>query len=322
MRTKMESSQKGIPKRSTPLKKPSSMLLSTALEQTLLERDICDTTEAQYRKSLDDFSHWLGRPATIEDLSYTEMNGWLKSLKKTLEATTINNKRKGLTVVWNYLADLQLISPYQSSRLFHAKEDRKPVVSWTISDFRLLIEATEHTQGETKGIPNSKLLLAWLWVGFDTAFRPSDMRLIKWQNVDFASKTIAIVQHKTRQPHKACLSDESIKSLESIRTPKRDLVFPVSRDEQRYPLKKLYAAAKKLGFQKLSGRSIGTLRKLHATIQYEDFGAGIAAESLGHVGGTRTVLASYVDHRSRKQGRTPRHDAIHDPNRKTNKADD
>ena len=154
------------------------------------------------------------------------------------------------------------------------------------------------------------MLLAWLWVGMDTAFRPSDMREIRWDQVDFGTQSITLSQHKTRYVHRACISDESVRALKAIQLPSRQVVFPITKDQIRYPLKKLYNEAAKLGFVKTPGRSIGTLRRLHATIQYEDYGAAVAAESLGHVGGTRTVYKSYIDHRSRRQGRLPRHEKI------------
>lgn len=283
------------------------MRLADVLDDIMLERDLQPITEAQYRKSIVCFSRFLGRDAVVSDLEYLSVNSWLKSLKGQYEPVTISNRKKGITVVWNHLADLGAIEHMRQRRLFSPKTQNKPVVSWSLSEFALLVEASKDVTGAIETIPANHLIEAWLWVGFDTAFRPSDMRLIRWPEVDLRNNTIAITQHKTSVVHKACLSEESVRCLKLIQFPPRELVFPISKDQIRSPLKKLYAIAAKLGFTKTTGRSIGTLRRLHATLQYEDYGAAIAAESLGHVGGTRTVLKSYVDHRSRKQGRLPRH---------------
>ena len=286
------------------------MFLIEALDQVVMERDLAEITEGQYRKSISEYSTHLGRMAELSDLSYHSINTWLKSMKGTLEPLTIAGRKKGITVVWNHLAELGKIEHYHSRRLFSPKTATKPVVSWTIDDFKILLDAATRVNGEYHDIPNSSMLLAWLWVGLDTAFRPSDMRAIRWDQVCFASRSISLSQHKTRYPHRACISEESVNALHAIALPKREVVFPITKDQIRYPLKKLYAEAAKLGFVKTPGRSIGTLRRMHATIQYEDYGAAVAAESLGHVGGTRTVYRSYIDHRSRRQGRLPRHEKI------------
>ncbi len=283
------------------------MNLMQVLDQIMMERDLEKITESQYRKSIEHYSAFLGRPAEIADLSYSQINAWLKSLKDDLDSTTIVNRKKGLTVVWNHLAEIGKIEHYHSRRLFSPKVEVKPVVSWTLTDFYLLTKATENVTGEYHGLPNSAVLLAWLWVGLDTAFRPSDMRGIRWSQIDLDTKSITLRQHKTGYVHRGRLSPESIVALAAIQLPIRDLVFPITKDEIRYPLNQLFREAAKLGFVKTAGRSIGTLRRLHATLQYEDHGAAVAAESLGHVGGTRTVYRSYIDHRSRQQGRIPRH---------------
>ena len=277
------------------------------LDQVMMERDLESITEAQYRKSIEHYSEHLGRAAELTDLRYEAINLWLKSLKGKLDPTTIVNRKKGLTVVWNHLAELGQIEHYHARRLFCPKVLAKPVVSWTLSDFEALTKAARLVSGQYHGIPNCDMLSAWLWVGLDTAFRPSDMRAIRWNQIDFCAKSVTLNQHKTGYVHRACLSDESILSLARIQAPSRLVVFPITKDEIRYPLVKLYREAARHGFIKTRGRSIGTLRRLHATLQYEDHGASVAAESLGHVGGTRTVYRSYIDHRSRRQGRLPRH---------------
>jgi integrase len=282
--------------------------LIDTLNQVLTERDLASITEQQYRKAIADYSQFLGHDATETDLDYSQINAWLRSLKPNLAPQTIRNRKKGISVVWNHLAEKGLAEYYQSRRVFSPKVVAKPVVSWTLSDYGLLIQASRCLIGFHRKIPISELLEAWLWVGLDTAFRPSDMREITWDSVSVSDKSITLSQHKTGYVHRASLSDVAIACLDRLRQYANRYVFPINRDEIRYPLKRLYLAAESLGFCKTPGRSIGTLRRLHATLQYEDFGASVAAESLGHHGGTRTVYASYIDHRSRKQGRIPRHD--------------
>lgn len=288
------------------------MFLIDVLDQVMMERDLAKITEGQYRKSINEYSDYLGRKAEVSDLSYPAINKWLKSLKGRLEPVTIVNRKKGITVVWNHLAETGKAEFYQPRRLFSPKVEDEPVIAWTVEEFAILLRAASYVQGSRNGVPHSELLRAWLWVGLDTAYRPSDLRLMKWTQIDFLTGSVTLSQHKTKNVHRACLGSESIKAVKRIMHPERKLVFPITKDQMRYPLEKLFLEAKKIGFIKTPGRSIGTLRRLHATLQYEEHGADVAAESLGHVGGTRTVLKSYIDHRSRRQGRLPRHDKLKD----------
>ena len=128
------------------------MFLMQVLDQVMMERDLEPITESQYRKSIEQYSAFLGREAQIADLRYAEINLWLKSLKGKLDATTIVNRKKGLTVVWNHLAEIGEIEHYHSRRLFSPKIRIKPVVSWTLHDFEKLIHATQRVKGDRKSV--------------------------------------------------------------------------------------------------------------------------------------------------------------------------
>lgn len=101
------------------------------------------------------------------------------------------------------------------------------------------------------------------------------------------------------------LSEATVASLVAIERPSRDLVFPLSKGGMRRLELMLYNESIRHGFTRIKGQGIGTIRKTHATAIYITDGECAAAESLGHVGGVRTVRASYIDHRAIKQGRLP-----------------
>lgn len=280
------------------------MYLSKILDQVLTERDLTRSTENQYRKSIKDYSHYLGWPASEKDLTYSQLNSWLRSLKGKLEPQTIRNKTKGISVVWNQLARRNhKVKPYHHELVYKPVVFQKPVYSWTLDELKTLLAASSNVQQ----VNAPKLLRALLRVGYDTALRPSDLRLVQWTQVDFKSMTITLSQSKTKRVHTAMLSLEAVEALKDIQSLGGKKIFNLSKDQMRRLGDKLFAEAAKLGFCRRKGQAIGTLRKLHATVQYEDHGASVAAESLGHVGGTRTVLKHYVDARSIRTGRLPRH---------------
>lgn len=279
------------------------MYLTKILDQVLTERDLAPITEKQYRKSIADYSGFWGHPARWKDLNYPSLNAWLRSMKGKLEPQTIRNKTKGISVVWNQVARNGKFNPYHPTKVYKPKVTQKPVVSWTIPELKILLSASDNV----KQTDAPKILRALLLVGYDTALRPSDLRLIQWDQIDFTTSTVTLSQSKTKRVHTAMLGIESISALKLIQMPARKKIFPLTKDQMRRLTDKLFAEAEKLDFHRRKGQAIGTLRKLHATVQYEDHGASVAAESLGHVGGIRTVLKHYVDARSIKTGRLPRH---------------
>jgi integrase len=282
------------------------MLLSNVLDRIVLEFDLQPCTIKQYRMVVSRFSAWLGKKAELSDLTMDNLNGFLFASQQKLNPTTIRNYRVAMTRVWNYASETEGIPSYNPKRLRRQKLIQKPVLSWSQGQVSALLKGSQDLMGELNcGIKQSELMQAWILVGYDTGLRPIDLRFLRWANIDFQYGTLSITQHKTRRTHTALLSEESKKALKAIQSPERDLVFPLGKGGCRRLELKLFEAAKRFGFRRVRGQGIGTLRKSHATEIYKKEGEVAAAESLGHVGGVRTVRASYIDHREVRQGRLP-----------------
>lgn len=284
------------------------MLLATVLERVAMECDIQKITIDQYERAVSRYSEFLQRQAESTDLTVDNLNAFIKHLQGlSLSGTTARNYRVSLTRLWNYLTETENFAPYQVRRLRKPKQVAQPVYAWSLDDFSALLTAARTVPGRLKnGVLGSHFLTAWLWTGFDTALRPSDLRLLRWDAIDFSNKTIAISQHKTGNPHNAEIGPETIEALKRISNPQREVVFPLTKGGVRRWELALFREAESLGWSRRSGQGLGTLRKTHATEVYTIDGEAAAAESLGHVGGVRTVRKSYIDHRARRQGRLPR----------------
>lgn len=281
------------------------MRLSTIVDRLAMECDLQKCTVAQYRLAISRFSAWTGQPATPRDLSADRVNGFLSDLQQRFSPITVRNYRVAITRIWNYCTEAYGIKPYDPRRLRRPKIVRKPVAAWGPGQVCLLLSAAAKVQGFTKaGTPYSDILTAWILLGYDTGLRPIDLRSLRWSDVSIDDRIISITQHKTGMPHVAVLGDGSASALKKL--PKSSLcVFQVGKPGIRRMELKLYEEAAKLGFKRESGQGLGTLRKCHATAIYRQYGETAAAESLGHVGGTRTVRASYIDSRAVQQGRLP-----------------
>lgn len=283
------------------------MILADLVSQIAMECDLEDCTVGQYDRVARKFGDFLGEVATVEHLSTGCVNGFLLSMKKAgKSSTTIRNYRVSITRLWNLAVQQGLCDAYDVRRLRSPRQEVRPVLCWSPSQIAMLIAAAERLPGTLRcGVSVAGFLSAWVRVGYDTGIRPVDLRLIAWANVDLVAKTITFTQHKTRKPHVARLSDVAVALLHRIEFPMRSLVFPLAKGGVRRLELKLFKFAASLGFRRIRGQGLGTLRKTHATQVYEREGEYAAAESLGHVGGVRTVRASYIDSRVLRSGRLP-----------------
>lgn len=272
------------------------------------ERDLDPQTENQYLRACRRFGEFLGRPADLQDLNTEQVNSFLRWLKTNfdLSGTSICNHRAAILRVWNYAVDAFDAEPYQPKRIRKPKTERAAVVAWDLGQFNLLMDAAKTISGRTRcGIVGSELLLAWLRVGYDTGMRPTDLRLLQWEQVDEVEGVITITQHKTSRPHTALVGPEALAALRELRKYNRERVFPLSKGGFRRWELKLFSAARKLGFSRRKRQGIGTLRKTHATEVCREHGVAAAAESLGHYGSQSTARNHYIDSRITNRGTLP-----------------
>jgi integrase len=283
------------------------MMVKHLLNRLSVEVELEPCTLAQYGRALEKFGGYLGREAEVHDLTVDCVNQFLAALKaKGLTGTTVRNYRVSLTRLWNFAVSEGLCPPFDIRKLRSPKIDRRPVRAWSSNQVSTLLESDSRVEGKLKmGLLRSDLLVAWIQVGYDTGLRPTDLRMLRWDDVDLESSRVIITQHKTHKPHTAVLSTDSIQSLLRIERPTRSRVFPLGKGGMRKLELLLFSTASLSGFRRSRGQGLGTLRKTHATAIYEAEGEHAAAESLGHVGGTRTVRASYIDSRSIRAGRLP-----------------
>jgi len=283
------------------------MILSDLVIQIAKERDLEPCTIAQYRRAVEKYGLFLGKIANVSDLNEDDVNRFLARLKEQGKtSTTIINYRIALTVVWNFAVGRDLAKPFNARKLRRPKHEQKVVKSWSLSQIKLLIDACEKITGKLQcGVTVASFLRAWVRVGYDTGLRPTDLRMLRWTDVDLGGGTLSITQHKTKRAHTARLSDAACELLEKIERPPRIYVFPLSKSGVRRIELILFKTAARLGFRRMRGQGLGVLRKSHATQIYQSEGESAAAESLGHTSGTRTVRRHYIDSSAIKAGRLP-----------------
>ena len=155
------------------------------------------------------------------------------------------------------------------------------------------------------GLPVRDYFRALLLTAYDTGLRPSDLFRLRWGQFSRHTRSIMLIQHKTRQTAHRFSWRRNDRAIEKIRDG-RELLFPLTWGGIRRWMERIFEGAAKKGFVRLPGKNLGTLRKTNATEIYITDGEAAAAESLGHTSGTRIVRRHYIDHRARRQYSVPR----------------
>lgn len=287
------------------------MQLSTLLQSLTLERDLEQITAAQYTRAAERFSAYLQRPATLDDLQPDTVNAYLIWLAETykLGPGSVINHRTGIVRLWNYAAEIRAANPCPVKRIRRPKQPQKSVEAWSLEQLALLLEAANKLPGATKKhIPASTLMKALLWLAYDTGLRPTDLRLLRWGDIDATEGLVHITQHKTSRPHVARLGPDSLDALAKLQevSPDRQTVFPIGKAGIYRWEQILYECAKELGFERKPRQGCGTIRKTHATEVYRQYGVAAAAESLGHVSSNGVAQRHYIDSRVRRGYLPPR----------------
>jgi len=279
------------------------MRIAQFVDAIAMECDLRPVTLDQYYRVCQKFGLFLGKDAVGEDLTYENVNSFLRSLKDKA-STTVANYRLALLRVWGFGADRGWACDLNPRRVFRPKIPQRLVKSWSLSQVKVLLDAAEKIPGNLRiGLPISKFAIAMIRTGYDTGLRPSDLRRLQWSNLD--EESVTVVQSKTQSLHRARISSATFAALQEIREPERDLIFPLSKSGMRRIELLAFAQARAIGFHRLYGQGIGTLRKTHATELYRTEGAVVAAESLGHRSGTRVAMQHYIESSSLRQGVLP-----------------
>jgi len=282
------------------------MRLAAIVDQIAMECDLENCTVGQYRRAEKRFSEWLGRPSEAKHLTRQNVNSFIEQIQSYRTNTTAGNYRRALCRIWNYLTEHHGKPAYEIRRMRRPKCEEKPVVAWTMIELSALIRSSDTLPGNLKiNVPASLYFSALLNVAYDTALRPSDLFILHWTQLDTDARSITLIQHKTLKPHIVFLSDNSVKALELIRYPSREKIFPLTWGGVRKWMEKIFTLAGVYGFVRLPRKNLGTLRKSNATQTFIERGEAAAAESLGHVSGTRMVRKHYIDHRERRQYTVP-----------------
>lgn len=256
------------------------------------ERPVTEGCYKNYRRSIQSFGTFLRRPAKRSDLTERLVNAWLSSIAGDRSPATIRTYKNGITIIWNWLAEQGLATPYNPRRLRRISNDIEPPQPFSLAQLELLLAAARLIKSPCRYGTATEMLTAFILVAYESGLRPSDLRRLR--PTDLTTPDVTIRQNKTGKSHSFRLSPVAMAAIQPLIAAGNETVFPATKYELDRWNKRLMKFAKKLGLKRRSRQGLGTIRKTHATEICRHHGLEVAARSLGHVTGTRMARDHYV----------------------------
>jgi integrase len=275
------------------LKKASKMLLKEVLDSLVLARKLSPLTVANYRRAIIYFSNHIGDNAKVSDLTLQRVNSWLSSSESDYNPRYVKSLRRDLLVVWNHAADLELIAHPKTRLIRRPQCEIKPPTAWPAYWIPRLLEACEKLPGKIKRYPMERSVYceAYLRVQLDLLCRPTDMRFLRWSQLD-GDGTITWSQHKTGHLVKRKLSRPAFAAVNRLKGVDRDYLFPLSKSANERLIARIFQAA---GITKPVGESLGHLRHTGGTMIAAREDNDTARRALGHTEDSRVFEKFYLD---------------------------
>jgi integrase len=271
------------------------MLLSEFFESIyrplrLLNRSV--RTDQLFRYTIRLFAVTLGRPATLADLTDIVVAKHLsKLLADGRRPAGVNKERRQLVALWNLAAKKRLVDQFPVLPTVHEPEQLPK--AWTTEELWRLRMSCNMQTGDYCGIPAARWWLAMHHVLFSTGERITAVMRMRWRDVT-GSVVVFPAEHRkgSKRASVATLTTAAVESLEMIRQPVRDLVFP-----WQYQSSYIYNVYKQIlqraELESDSRSMFHRMRRTHAT--HLKAAGGDPTTSLGHQSAATT--AKYIDPR-------------------------
>lgn len=258
-----------------------------------------ENTRRLYRSTLNSFERFLGRPATLDDLSDSVVSRYLTWVRRRgLSPHSAEKERCNLLCLWRWACRRR----DQHGQLIVANwPDVEPEVlpegapqAWNRSDLYRLFHAVLNTPGRISGVPACdwwRCLLLTLW---DSGERISAIMLAEWEHLNTDEGWLIVpAEHRkgrrrTRTYH---LHADTLAALDGIREPERDRIFPWPYTET-YLWNRFGKVLERAGLPNNSKSKFHRIRRSVAT--WAEVAGANATALLDHTS-RRVTEAAYLD---------------------------
>ena len=165
-----------------------------------------------------DFSAWLNRPATIDDLTEANVCRYLGQYRQRWSASSTNNRRAALRMLHNEATGGHL----QIRKLKCAPD---PPVAWTIEEVARLLEASVAMHGRIAGVPAGRWWFSLLLTIYWTACRIGSLLAVESQHYR-RGKGLLVRKQKNRIPQFHPLPLSCCEAIDATWPTARRLLWP------------------------------------------------------------------------------------------------
>lgn len=184
------------------------------MDEYVLVANLRASTSYLYRRTVQLYSTFLGRPAGLRDLTDQTVNRWLLSLEATHSQVTIAGHRTVLLILWRDLARRGLVDPPRRVRRVTRPEPSP--IAWTIAEARQILEQARRLRGRfPSGAGRAAYCEALILVVWDTGLRRSDAWSVRRDMVR-PDGTVVLRQAKTGRAHWPRLRPETLRQWSSL----------------------------------------------------------------------------------------------------------
>lgn len=238
------------------------------------------------------FGKTLGRPATLDDLNDLVVARHLsKLLAEGRKPAGVNKERRQLVALWNLAAKKRLVDQFPVLPTVHEPEQMPK--AWTTEEMWRLRMSCNMQPGTYAGIPAARWWLAMHHVLYSTGERITAVLRMRWRDV---TGNVVVFPAENRKGSKrasvATLTTQAMESLELIRLPVRELVFPWEY-QPSYMYNVYREILKRAELDSDSRSMFHRMRRTHAT--HLKAAGGDPTASLGHQSAVTT--SRYIDPR-------------------------
>tara|TARA_Y100000401_G_scaffold112632_1_gene112317 strand:- start:13057 stop:13956 length:900 start_codon:yes stop_codon:yes gene_type:complete len=186
---------------------------------------ISPRTVKLYEMTLNSWAKFLGYEPTLGDLKMLPVSQYIAHRLQKNKPATAAKDRAQIVALWNSAAKQGYVEVWPQVRRVRVPEVMPE--SWTVSEFKLLVQTARNTKGKIGEIRAGYFWQALLLTAYDTGERISAIMSLRWTDVS-GDNLIFRAETRKNSTRDICrkVGAATRMSIDLIREPKREKVWP------------------------------------------------------------------------------------------------
>jgi integrase len=253
----------------------------------------------QYHVAIGRLSDYLGRPATIGDLTEAVVAGWMAAGRRAnLAVATVNSRLRMILTLWRFAKRKQIVAadaPDDLTLIEPLREKTRVPTAWSLDELARLLKSCRLARSRFCGIPAAAWWEALILVMYDTGLRRSAVFAIQIGEIDFAEKMLRVPAERMKNGIEQWfrLSDQTIAAILATLPPARSTLFPFTFRNDSAIYTRFRVILRRAGLPFTSRDMFHKIRRTTATHIAAQAGKAAAIRQLGHQ--DESCINRYID---------------------------